>query len=161
MSAQTFSSNWKQEKMGASQTLKAGYFVSYRSGLIVVAADTSGDVFAGVVQSQEVKSDASSKYSDSKYGDTDHIAYVDVNKSEGPFLAYVTLTLDGTAYVGDTVYAGAGATPVVTTATDSSNSVEVGIIEIFVKSEQDPTPIEDEYVNSSNWAFIRTKPRGA
>lgn len=143
--------------VGASQTLKAGYFVNFRSGYIMESADTSGDTFAGVVRDTEVASDASRLYSDSKYGDTTKQAYVRVQRNKGPFLAKVDHT-SGTIYVGEKVYANDGSVPSVQSATDANNDVLVGKILYFVNSQNDPTPTEDAYVTSDTWAKIETDP---
>ena len=152
--AQQYDSNYVEEMMAASLTLKRGYLVSYRSGYIVEAADTSGDRIAGVVRTQEVVSDSSRNYSDSKYGDTNEQAYVEVQKGQGPYLMKLDHT-SGTIYIGEKVYAKDGSVPSVQSATDATNDVYVGVIECFVTSEHNPTPTEAAYATSDTWCFVR------
>lgn len=151
--AQQYDSNYVEEMMAASLTLERGYIVNYRSGYIVEGADTSGDRVAGIVRTQKVVSDSSRHYSDSKYGDTNEQAYVEVQKGRGPYLVKVDHT-SGTIYIGQEMYVKDGSVPSVQSATDATNDVPFGEICCFVTSEHDPTPTEDAYCTSDTWALV-------
>jgi len=148
-----YNEDYRAFMMGASQTLKEDYLVSFRSGYIMVGADTSGDKFAGVVRTTEVASGSGRLYTDSKYGDTTKQAYVDVQRNKGPFLMYVDHT-SGTIYIGEAVYMKTGSTPSVQSATDATNDVYVGRIVGFVTSQNDPSLTEDAYITSDKWAWV-------